>query len=84
MDVVKGTFRRKTKAVYLRVLNIVQCGLTIALLTCSVYLTVQIYRIVHAPLGYEFGNVLSYPSYGSQKDLQLFRKAEFVDSLFGE
>ena len=73
MDVVKGTFRRKTKAVYLRVLNIVQCGLTIALLTCSGYLTVQIYRIVHAPLGYEFGNVLSYPSVGSQQDLQRFR-----------
>ncbi len=73
MDVVKGTFRRKTKAVYLRVLNIVQCGLTIALLTCSAYLSVQIYRIVHAPLGYEYGNVLTYPSYGSQKNLQLFR-----------
>ena len=73
MDVVKGTFRRKTKAVYLRVLNIVQCGLTTALLTCSVYLTVQIYRIVHAPLGYESGNVLSYPAIGSQQDLQRFR-----------
>ena len=73
MDVVKGTFRRKTKAVYLRALNIVQCGLTTALLTCSVYLTVQIYRIVHAPLGYEFGNVLSYPAIGSQQDLQRFR-----------
>ena len=73
MDVVKGTFRRKTKSVYLRTLNIIQSGLTIALLTCSVYLSVQIYRIVHAPLGYEFGNVLSYPSIGSQKDLQLFR-----------
>ena len=85
MDVVKGTFRRKTKAVYLRVLNIVQCGLTIALLTCSVYLSVQIYRIVHAPLGYEFGNVLSYPAYGSQKDLQLFRneakKLPFVKNV---
>ena len=31
MDVVKGTFRRKTKAVYLRVLNIVQCGLPCSL-----------------------------------------------------
>ena len=73
MDIVKGTFRRKTKAVYLRVLNIVQCGLTIALLTCSAYLSLQIYRIVHTPLGYTYGNVLTYPSYGSLKDLQLFR-----------
>ena len=73
MDVVKGTFRRKTKAVYLRVLNIVQCGLTIALLTCSAYLSLQIYRIVHTPLGYAYDNVLIYPSYGSLKELQLFR-----------
>ena len=73
MDIVKGTFRRKTKAVYLRVLNIVQCGLTIALLTCSAYLSLQMYRIVHTPLGYAYGNVLTYPSYGSLKDLQLFR-----------
>ena len=56
MDVVKGLSDAETKAVYLRVLNIVQCGLTIALLTCSAYLSVQIYRIVHAPLGYEYGN----------------------------
>ena len=85
MDVVKGTFRRKTKAVYLRTLHIVQSGLTIALLTCSVYLSVQIYRIAHAPLGYEFGNVLTYPSIGDQKDLQLFRdeamKLPFVKNV---
>ena len=62
MDVVKGTFRRKT-----------QCGLTVALLTCSAYLSLQIYRIVHTPLGYAYGNVLTYPSYGSLKELQLFR-----------
>ena len=30
LDVVKGTFRRKTKAVYLRALYVVQSGLTVA------------------------------------------------------
>lgn len=73
MDVVKGTFRRKTKAVYLRGLNIVQCGLSIAMLTCAMYLSVQIYRILHAPLGYEYGNVLNYSSIGELQALQLFR-----------
>ena len=32
LDIVKGTFRRKTKTLYLRLLNIVQNGLTIAML----------------------------------------------------
>ena len=44
LDIVKGTFRRKTKTLYLRLLNIVQNGLTIAMLGCAIYLSVQIYR----------------------------------------
>lgn len=73
LDIVKGTFRRKTKTLYLRLLNIVQNGLTIAMLGCALYLTVQIYRILHAPLGYEYGNVLSYPRMSNDQKLQLFR-----------
>lgn len=73
LDIVKGTFRRKTKTLYLRLLNIVQNGLTIAMLGCALYLTVQIYRILHAPLGYEYGHVLSYPPMASDQKLQLFR-----------
>ena len=73
LDVVKGTFRRKTKALYLRLLNIVQCGLTVAMLTCTLYLSVQLYRILHAPLGYEYGNVLTYPPMAELNTLQLFR-----------
>ena len=56
LDVVKGHFRRKTKAVYLRVLNIVQDGLTIAMLSCAFYLSVQIHRILNEPLGYSYGS----------------------------
>ena len=73
MDVVKGTFRRKTKAVYLRMLNIVQCGLTAAMLACSLYLSIQIYRILHAPLGYEYGHVLIYEAAADRQNLQRFR-----------
>ncbi|WP_300726392.1 FtsX-like permease family protein [uncultured Bacteroides sp.] len=68
MDVVKGTFRRKTKAIYLRLLNIFQSGLTIAMLGCTFYLTVQIVRTLNAPLGYSYGNVLCYtPACDKQK-----------------
>ena len=74
LDIVKGTFRRKTKTLYLRLLNIVQNGLTIAMLGCAIYLSVQIYRILHAPLGYEYGHVIHYPPMGSDQKLQLFRQ----------
>ena len=73
LDVVKGTFRRKTKSLYLRLLNVVQCGLTVAMLACTLYLSVQLYRILHAPLGYEYGNVLTYPPMAEKNTLQLFR-----------
>lgn len=64
LDVVKGTFRRKTKASYMRWLNLVQSGLTISLLACSIFLYTRVHDILNAPLGYEYGNVLIYPSTG--------------------
>lgn len=73
MDVVKGTFRRKTKALYLRLLNIFQNGLTIAMLGCSLYLCVQLYRILHEPLGYEYGQIVVYPPLAEKSRLDLFR-----------
>lgn len=75
LDVVKGTFRRKTKAVYLRILYVVQSGLTVAMLTCALYLSVQIYHILHEPMGYTYGHVLDYPALvaGSREKIRLFR-----------
>ena len=59
MDVVKGTFRHKTKAIYLRLLNIVQSGLTIALLSCALFMTSMFHYLLHLPLGYSYENVLT-------------------------
>lgn len=73
LDVVKGHFRRKTKTVYLRVLNIVQDGLTIAMLSCAIYLSVQIYRILNEPLGYTYGNILCLTPAAEQETLLTFR-----------
>ena len=73
LDVVKGTFRRKTKMVYLRVLNVVQGGLTIALVACSIYFGLQVYGVLNAPLGYEYGDVLVYPYNGTLQQMQTFR-----------
>ena len=85
MDVVKGTFRRKTKSLYLRILYIVQCGLTVSLLACALFLSVQIYNILHEPLGYTYGNVICYPNMGTTPNLQRFRnearKLPFVNHV---
>ena len=85
LDVVKGTFRRKTKMVYLRMLNVLQSGLTIALLACSIYLGIQIYSVLNAPLGYEYGNVLVCPTNNMRNNLTTFRtevsKLPFVKNV---
>ena len=73
LDVVKGSFRRKTKMVYLRVLNVLQSGLTITLLACSIYFGIKLYGVLNAPLGYEYGNVLCYPYNGKLEQLHTFR-----------
>ena len=73
MDVVKGTFRRKTKALYLRLLSIAQMGLTLAMLTCALYLSIQIYRILHTPLGYTHEHILNYTPVSDLKAIHLFR-----------
>ena len=80
LDVVKGTFRRKTKASYMRWLNLVQSGLTIALLACSIFLYTRVHDILNAPLGYEYGNVIIYPSTGYQ--LNVFFKGEAMKLPF--
>lgn len=59
MDVVKGTFRRKTKAIYLRLLNIFQSGLTMALLTGALFMTSLFFFLLHSPLGYQYDNILT-------------------------
>lgn len=73
MDVVRGTFRRKTKLKYFRGLNVFQNSLTIALLTCSFYFGFQIYRILNAPLGYEYGSIIDYPVMASRSKMKQFK-----------
>ena len=73
MDIVKGTFRRKTKAIYLRLLNIVQSGLTISLLTCALYMVVKFYFLLHMPLGYHYDNILTLDPVLNNKDYHTFR-----------
>ena len=58
MDVVKGTYRRKTKSVWLRLLNIFQSGMTIGLLTCALTMVALMHYAIHKPLGYHQQDIL--------------------------
>ena len=58
MDVVKGTYRRKTKSVWLRLLNIFQSGMTIGLLTCALTMVALMHYALNKPLGYHQQDIL--------------------------
>ena len=58
MDVVKGTFRRKTKSLWLRLLNIFQSGMTVGLLTCALTMMLLLHYAVNKPLGYNQQDIL--------------------------
>lgn len=73
IDIVKGNLRRKTKSVYLRALYVLQTGLTLAMLCCSIYLGRKVYCVLHEPLGYSYGQVLDYPRTGTLQQMRLFR-----------
>ena len=82
LQVVKGDFRRKTKGIYLRLLTIVQNGLTMAILACSLYLAVQLWRVSHADLGYEYGHVLIYGPFTAEQEKTLAFRSELLQYPF--
>ena len=52
IDVVRGTFRTKTKMTYSKVFITFQNFITIVMLTCSLVMILQINHLIKAPLGY--------------------------------
>ena len=59
IDIVRGTLRRRTKALYGRLLIALQNVITIALLAASITIGLQIRHLVQAPLGYETRDILN-------------------------
>ncbi len=58
VDVVRGTFRRRSKMVYSKVLIAVQNIITIALIATSLTVGLQIRHLIAAPLGYNTADIL--------------------------
>lgn len=73
IDVVRGTFRRKSKMVYSRVLIAVQNVITIVMLTAALTIWLQIRFLVHAPMGYNTEDIVDMDNSGFHDLQQLVR-----------
>lgn len=58
IEVVRGTFRRKTKMFFSKVFITFQNILTILMIASSITMVWQIHHLIHAPLGYNTKNVI--------------------------
>jgi putative ABC transport system permease protein len=63
IDVVRGSFRMKTKMVFGKVFITFQNVITIMLLVASITMILQIKHMISAPLGYTTANRLYVPTY---------------------
>ena len=59
IEVVRGTFRTKTKMVFSRIFITVQNVITIVMLACSAIMSMQMLHLIKAPLGFNTENVIN-------------------------
>lgn len=62
IDVVRGSFRQKTKLVFSKVFIVFQNIITIALVAASLIMVGQINHLIKAPLGYNTTNLMDIPN----------------------
>lgn len=58
IDVVRGSYRRRSKMVFSKVFITIQCFLTIVMIGCTITIYVQYKHLANAPLGYDYQNVM--------------------------
>lgn len=73
IDVVRGTFRRKSKMVYSRVLIAVQNVITIVMLVAALTIWLQIRFLIQAPMGYNTEDIAVVDNSGFKDVKQLVR-----------
>lgn len=76
IDVVRGTFRRRTKMVFSKVFIVVQNVITIVMIATAVTMYLQVEHLVTAPLGYDTDDVMyiSYADGGPSGSAQTFKQ----------
>lgn len=81
LDMVGGTFRRKTKMLYSNVLITLQNVVTVVLLVASLTILLQIRHLINTPLGYNTTDMLDIPT---EIFPNYFRIRQFCDELSSE
>lgn len=59
VDIVRGSFRRRTKMVYSKVLIAIQNVITVALIATSLTIGLQIRHLINTPMGYNTADILN-------------------------
>jgi putative ABC transport system permease protein len=59
IEVVRGTFRRKTRMVFSKVFITFQNILTIVMIASLITMVWQVHHLIHAPLGYNTKNIIT-------------------------
>lgn len=60
IEIVRGTFRRRSKMIFSKVFIIIQNMTTITMVALSLIMILQINHLINAPLGYNIKNVISF------------------------
>ncbi len=83
IDVVKGNFRFHSKMVLGRLFVILQNVITVVMLTAALVIWLQLYHLIHAPLGYNTENLyyLYCPMGKDQTGRNMLEKMPFVEEI---
>jgi putative ABC transport system permease protein len=83
IDIVKGSFRFRSKMVLSRLFIILQNAVTITMLTAAFVIWLQLHHLIHAPLGFNTKNLfyVESPQDKSQTVKNLLEEMPFVERI---
>ena len=83
IDIVKGSFRYRSKMVLGKIFIILQNVVTVVMLTSALVIWLQLNHLIHAPLGYNTENlfVIDAPDGKRQTVRNLLEKMPFVEKI---
>ncbi len=71
IDVVRGTFRRRTKMVFSKIFIVIQNVITITMIAAAMTMFLQINHLIEAPLGYESDHIMCIDNGGDKEKILL-------------
>lgn len=77
IDVVKGSFKLRTKMVFSKVFLVFQNVITVALIASSLIMSQQVKHMINAPLGYNYKNIIDIDAWDgltSYTQISAFKK----------